>query len=166
MNPQHTIPTIQDGDFTLWESRAVMQYLANKYAKDDTLYPKDPAARAVVDQRLYFDFGTLYTPLIEYYRPIVFQKKEADPEVAKKVEAGLEMFNTLLEGKKYAAGDNITIADLAIVATVSTMEIFNFPIDKFPNVARWLKDCKENIVGYEVNQEGIDAFRQLMAARA
>ena len=39
INPAHCIPTIKDGDFALWESRAIMQYAANKFAADSTLYP-------------------------------------------------------------------------------------------------------------------------------
>lgn len=54
INPQHTIPTLVDNGLALWESRAIMVYLAEKYGKDDTLYPKDPAKRAVISQRLYF----------------------------------------------------------------------------------------------------------------
>lgn len=60
INPQHNVPTIDDEGFYLNESRAICSYLVNKYGKDDTLYPKDANARALVDQRLYFDMGVFY----------------------------------------------------------------------------------------------------------
>ena len=42
------------------ESRPIATYLCDKYGKDDKLYPKDLAIRAIVDARLYFDIGTFY----------------------------------------------------------------------------------------------------------
>lgn len=60
MNPQHTIPTLVDEDFIIWDSHAIAGYLVGKYASDDTLYPKEPKKRALVDQRLHFDSGILF----------------------------------------------------------------------------------------------------------
>lgn len=48
-------------------SRAIIAYLANNYGKDDSLYPKDPKKRGLVDQRLYFDIGTLYQRFADYF---------------------------------------------------------------------------------------------------
>ncbi len=65
LNPQHTIPVFQDGDFVLNESRAILAYLATTHG-DEKLYPKDPKVRAKVDCRLYFDmslFGRM-TPIM------------------------------------------------------------------------------------------------------
>ena len=53
-------------------SRAIMCYLVNKYATDDKpdlqkLYPKDPEMRANVDKLLYFDTGSLYKSIVDYF---------------------------------------------------------------------------------------------------
>lgn len=68
LNPQHCIPTLDDNELVLWESRVILTYLASMYEKDDDkLYPKDVRIRALVDQRLHFDLGTLYQRTFEYF---------------------------------------------------------------------------------------------------
>merc|ERR1712242_567342 len=49
INPAHCVPTLKDGDLVLWESRAILQYMVNKYAPNSTFYPTDPVARAKID---------------------------------------------------------------------------------------------------------------------
>jgi glutathione S-transferase len=161
INPQHTIPTLVDGDFILWESRAIMIYLAEAYGKDDSLYSKDPKERGVINQRLFFDLVTLYESLGNYYYPIL-EKKEPDAEKFKEAEKAVDLFNTLLEDKEYAAGDHLTLADLSMIASVTTFEPAGFDFGKYLNVAKWIKRCKENIVGYQVNQDGIDKMMAVL----
>lgn len=67
LNPQHCIPTLDDNELVLWESRVILTYLVSMYSKDDALYPKDIRTRAMVDQRLHFDLGTLYQRTFEYF---------------------------------------------------------------------------------------------------
>lgn len=154
INPQHTIPTLVDNGFTLWESRAILIYLVEKYAKDDSLYPKDPQGRALVNQRLYFDMGTLYQAFAEYISPL-FAKKPLDPEKLKKLESALELLNTFLEGKTYVAGERLTIADISLLATVSSFASSKFDFSKYPNIVRWLDNGKKVTPGWDINEAGI-----------
>lgn len=160
MNPQHTVPTLKDGDFVLWESRAILAYLVDKYAKDDSLYPKDVKSRAVVTQRLYFDMGTLNEKFHEYFKMKVFKKTADASEQLKALEGALELLNTFLEGNSYVAGDQLTIADITIFATVSTCELANVNLEKFPNITSWCQKCMENIPGVDLNEAGIEMLRK------
>ncbi|XP_011304616.1 glutathione S-transferase D7 isoform X3 [Fopius arisanus] len=63
INPQHTIPTLDDNGHIIWDSHAIICYLCDKYGRDDSLYPKDLERRAIIDQRLYFDCGILFALL-------------------------------------------------------------------------------------------------------
>ncbi|KAF2889460.1 hypothetical protein ILUMI_16713, partial [Ignelater luminosus] len=58
-NPQHTVPVLEDDGKTIWDSHAINIYLVSKYGKDDSLYPKDPYKRAIINQRFHFNTGVL-----------------------------------------------------------------------------------------------------------
>lgn len=155
INPQHTVPALVDDGFILWESRAIQAYLVDKYAKNDSLYPKCLEKRALVNQRLYFDLGTLYARLADYYYPQLFNKVPLNPEKLKKLEDAVGFLNTFLEGNTYAAGDVLTIADISLVTTVSTMECFNFDLSKYDNILRWYANMKVACPGYDRNEKRV-----------
>ncbi|EDV49390.1 glutathione S-transferase 1-1 [Drosophila erecta] len=163
INPQHTIPTLVDDGFALWESRAILIYLGEKYDKDGSLYPKDPQQRAVINQRLFFDLSTLYQSYVYYYYPQLFEdvKKPADPENVKRIDAAFDMFNTLLKGQQYAALNKLTLADFALLTTVSTFEISEYDFRKYPEVVRWYENAKKVIPGWEENWEGCEYYKKL-----
>nr|AAV91371.1 hypothetical protein 3 [Lonomia obliqua] len=162
INPQHTIPTLVDDGFAVWESRAIARYLVNKYGGDSSLYPKDPKTRAIVDQRLDFDMGTLYQRYATYFYPQLLQGAAPDEAAFKKVQEALEFLNIFLEGNKYAAGSSLTIADLSLVATISTMEATQCSISEYPNIVKWYDLVKATAPGYkEANQKGIDEMKSL-----
>ncbi|XP_026748199.1 glutathione S-transferase 1-1-like isoform X2 [Galleria mellonella] len=163
INPQHTVPTIVDGDFSLWESRAISRYLVNKYGAGSTLYPEDPIARAIVDQRLDFDLGTLYPRFGNLFYPQIFAGAPVDEALLKKLEEALVFFNTFLEGHKYAAGSNLTLADLSLVATVSTIDAVGFNLTPYPNVLKWFQLVKSTAPAYEeTNGKGIEEFKNFI----
>lgn len=160
INPQHTIPTLVDNGFAIWESRAILGYLVEKYGKNDSLFPKDAKKRAVVNQRLYFDMGNLYQHFYNYFIPIM-RGSPADPEKFKKVEDSLEVFDKFLENTKYAAGDNLTIADYALVSTYSTILQSGMDFSGYKNVTRWY-ESRSSFPGIEINEEGVAAIQKMM----
>ncbi|XP_049948977.1 glutathione S-transferase 1-1-like [Schistocerca serialis cubense] len=165
MNPMHTVPTIDDNGFYLWESRAIIGYLVDKYAKDDSLYPKEARKRGLVNQRLYFDVGTLYARFADYYYPVIFAGGSYNPENLKKLEEAFEFLNKFLEDNDWAAGNSITIADYSLMASVSTAEILGFDIKKYSKVASWFVRAKKAIPSYEeTNHAGALEFKKLLDA--
>lgn len=55
INPQHTVPTLDDNGKIFWDSHAINTYLIDKYGGNDLLYPKDLYKRALINQRLFYD---------------------------------------------------------------------------------------------------------------
>jgi len=167
INPQHNVPTLVDDGFVMNESRAICGYLVQKYAKDDTLYPKEAKARAIVDQRLYFDMGVFYQTFGSVYYPVMFRgATKLDEQAVKEFAAAVEYLNNFLTASKYAAGDHLTIADIVLVASASTFEATDPKVfEKYPKIKTWLETCKNELVGYaEANQSGVDGFGKMAHA--
>ena len=140
MNPQHTIPTMKDGDFCLNESRPTAIYLISKYGKDDKLYPKDVTTRAIIDQRLYFDMGVFYKAygdiivsnfivgkldlcsnnLLHHFQkyPMFYGKPAPGKDKMDKFNEVMGWVEDFIKPTGYVAGtDHMTVADIAWVAT-------------------------------------------------
>jgi len=164
INPMHNIPTVVDGDLTMNESRAIAGYLVNKYGKDDSMYPKDPETRLRVDQRLYFDMGVFYKAFGDIVYPAMFGNgTPAGEKEYGRLKEVLGWLNGFVADGKYAAGtDQMTIADLALVATYTTVKeagIADVDMCPYGNLEPWFEKCKAAIPNYEkANGEGAAAF--------
>uniref|UniRef100_T1JQA5 Uncharacterized protein n=4 Tax=Tetranychus TaxID=32263 RepID=T1JQA5_TETUR len=167
INPFHCIPTLVDDGFALWESRAIMTYLVNKYAPESSLYPKDLQARATVDRWLYWDNGSLYASLGAYYFPIVRQGVKPDPAVATLFMDKVKLLDEALAKTKYLCGDTITLADLAVLTSITTAKGADLDLSAFKNVDRWLKELETNYASWwkELVTEPVEGFRGFLRAR-
>jgi len=165
LNPQHTVPVLDDRGFVLTESRAICAYLVQKYGSHDGLYPKLPKLRAAVDERLYFDLSVFYHTFANYYYPVVFRgESQLSAEKEEEMKNAHKLLDFFLENKDYVAGgEALTIADISMLASATSMEaaVDNL-FDEYPNIKRWIQLCKTKIDNYvDLNQIGADIFGQL-----
>lgn len=165
LNPQHTIPVLDDNGTIVSDSHVICSYLADKYAgENDSLYPKEPAQRRLVDARLFYDCGHLFPRVRFIVEPVIYFGVSEVPEdrvtYMQKAYDGLEH---CLATAPYLAGSELTIGDLCSVATVSTAAAFA-PIDadKYPKLTQWLKRLQALPYYKESNQEGLEMLVNLV----
>lgn len=84
-----------------------------------------------------------------------------DPAKKEKLDDAFQFLNTFLEGQNWAAGPNLTIADISLVASVSTCDAVGYPVSNYPNVQKWYEKAQKEIPGYSVNAEGVEHFKKL-----
>lgn len=143
-NPNGRVPVLEDGDFVLWESNAMLGYVAGKADRSD-LAPSTPRERADVDRWLAWS-NAHYAPAV---RKVAFErivKKLAGlgaPDEAA-IKAGTEEFAAVasvldrsLEGKEYLCG-RLTIADFASITYTALCESCGLGLAPYRNVQRWL----------------------------
>ncbi|XP_055628825.1 glutathione S-transferase D7-like [Toxorhynchites rutilus septentrionalis] len=169
LNPQHTVPTLDDRGLVLSESRVILSYLASAYGNEADLYPRDYCARAVVDQRLQFDLGTFYQRVVDYFWPTLLFGASLEPMKKAKLEEALGWFESMLKYYQWAAGNHFTIADISLCVSVSQIDAFEFDLGAFPRVCAWFAKCKKELMpfGYEeINQAGANTLAGMFRANS
>lgn len=151
-NPSCLVPMLEDGDFRLTESSAIVKYLAEK--KGSASYPKDLRERARVNEMMdwfntnfYRDFayGLVYPQTFPTHKRRSEEAQAATLAWGKeKSQAWLRILDANLIGpkKQYLCGDRITIADYLGAEMVGLGELIRCNFTPYPNVSRWLKGMK------------------------
>ncbi|XP_050515917.1 glutathione S-transferase 1-1-like [Diabrotica virgifera virgifera] len=163
INPQHTVPTLDDDGVVIWDSHAIMIYLAEKYGKDTPFYPTDVAKRARVNRLLFFECGELFS-MHRYLCAELFGKKIFSEDIASEEIKALQFLEVFLKSSKYVAGDEMTIADFSIWATLTNSSNL-VPIEEtnFPRITEWMELMNQNPYK-EINEPGAATFKKLINA--
>ncbi|WP_426103867.1 glutathione S-transferase family protein [Massilia sp. TSP1-1-2] len=149
INLNGKLPVLEDGDFSLWESCAIMQYLAD-LSPDQELYPQDARARADVNRWMFW-VSQHFAPAVgvltfENIWKAMRGMGEADPRELARGERELLQFGAVLdaqlEGREWVTGKSITLADLAIAPSLMYIERGRLPLERFPNVMAWFERIK------------------------
>lgn len=149
MNPNGAIPLLQDGDFSLWESLAIMQYLAEKAGSD--LYPKELKARAEVNR---WNFWSAYhlapatgTFVWENLLKKMFNMGEPDANALKKSTEDFHKYAKVLDqqlvGRKYITGDTLTLADFTIASNLMYAKESQLPWNDYGYIKAWYERMED-----------------------
>jgi glutathione S-transferase len=151
INPNAKAPTLVDGDFKLWESAAIMQYLADK-AGDNTLFPRDARTRADITrwqcwEGIYFNaaLGTLA------FETLAKPRHNAGPPDAGLVEqacATLSRFapvlNGHMDGRKYLVDDRLTLADYSVAALEPYVNLVPFDFAPYRHIHAYFDRMRQS----------------------
>ena len=152
INPCCLVPVLEDGDFHMAESSAILKYLASTFEAPE--YPKDPRQRAKVDEAMdwfntqfYRDFGygLLYPQLFPHHKRPTEEQQRGTIEWGKnKAKTWLEVLDRHMLGKNdFVANNRISIADYFGACLVTAGELIGCTFDDYANVQRWLDRMKK-----------------------
>lgn len=143
LNPNRLVPVLQDGELTVWESHAIVRYLAAEYGAG-SLWPVDPAARAIVDQWTDWTATTFQPAWIGLFGNLVrTPANRRNPDVvAASIEKSAEAMRIMdrnLAEKPFLAGNELTYAD--IVAGTALYRWFSMEFERphLANIDAWHK---------------------------
>jgi len=151
LNPNNQVPVLEDGDFVLTESSAILKYLAEKV--DSPAYPKDLKKRARINEVMdWFNTGHLRELAYHLVYPQIFPNHTRAPDVAQTatLEWGKKQAQTwltrldqhVLGSKKFLCGDEISIADYFGAEILATGDLIGVSLKAYPNVERWMSTMR------------------------
>ena len=147
INPAGRVPAIKDGDFTLFESNAIIKYLAEK--NDSAYYPKDIQQRAKIEQ--WIDFSSLHVGAAmtrvlfnRVLAPII--GAEIDENSLKTGISFLKNFLPIVDSQlgkdKFLAGHEISLADFVLLAVLDPAEVCQIDLTPYKNITKWRQDLQ------------------------
>lgn len=163
INPNGKVPLLDDGGYHLWESHAIMQYLAD-LSVGQSLYPEGPKPRADVNRWLFW-CAYHFTPAVGFIsrervsKTMVGGAGPPDPvEIARGeavLAAAAQVLDAHLADRQWIAQNRLTLADLAIASPLMHTERAQLPVTRYDHLQRWFAQVR-----------ALDAWKRSEPARA
>ena len=144
INPTGRTPALVDGDFMLWESNAIMQYLASR--KPNSLWPDDARSRADITRWVSWQLAHWGEHACE---PVIFERlvkkfvnlgPPDEAAVAKALacfDREARVLDAHLAKQPYLVGNNLTLADFSVAAPLFMADAVELPLASYPRVQEW-----------------------------
>jgi glutathione S-transferase len=145
-NPNGLFPLLVDGDFALWESNAIAQYLASR-KPSNALWPHDDRARADIARWQFWELAHWFPAVRPFQWENLFKpmkgQGEPDPAVLDKATAALHPLAAMLDDhlatRTWLAGPDMTLADLSVASTLVYRRPARMPLEPYAHLNRWME---------------------------
>lgn len=151
-NPNGKVPVLEDEGLFLWESNAIVTYLAAKYPESG-LMPADARGLATVQQWLQWH-ATQYMPSAQkvlaetFYAPMFGRSKNEQnwAQGIAELQRQLATLEKALEGREYITG-RLSIADFSLVSLLNMRKLMGVDLSGFPHVHQWVErmEARESV---------------------
>jgi glutathione S-transferase len=171
INPFQAIPAIVHDGFNLWESPAIIAYLADAYNVDNQWYPKDPKVRGRINAYLHWHHQNIRAPLVGYLGPKYFaQKFRGAPEMTEEeerphqeaIKVWFENLEWLIAETGYVARtQTATIADVFAYNELTLGLFLPINLDAHPKVRAWFDGIGSDPILQELLAGAIEVIKHI-----
>ena len=149
MNPNQRMPVMDHDGFYLWESNAIIQYLAEQKPEGGYL-PKDLKTRMLALQWQFWE-ANHWDPaaavfMFERVVKKLFGRGEADPAEIKRGTELMARLAPVLDGQlgktRFVVGDRVTVADISLGGTLVSADQAGMPLEDYRGIQRWLTELR------------------------
>jgi glutathione S-transferase len=142
LNPTARVPALVDGDYKLWESNAILEYVA-ELAKDKRLGPETPKERGDIAKWMFMGAAHMSPNIARIFaHTIRLPEDKRIPQLVAEgraeVDRCLAPLDAALAGKTWLVGDRITIADISLAPPLTAAGMLQIDLSRFPSVTSWL----------------------------
>ncbi len=156
INPNGRVPALVDGDFRLWESNAIAQYLC-EVAGDGRLWPSDARGRADVARWMSWQLAhwgpatnaLIWENLAKRMAGLGGPDEKALAEASEKFHAVARILDAHLADRPFVAGEDVTLADFALGGNMTYAVPARFPLEGYAHIRAWWERL-----------EGIESWRR------
>ena len=145
-NPNGTVPTLVDGDFNLWESNAIMQYLCDTTQGGDTLFPGDIITRSDIVRWQFWEMAhfnrTTQVFVWENFVKPTFDMGKTNFDLVEVATGDFHKYATTLDNhlknKQFLVGEKLSLADYSVANVAALYALAKVPVESYRNINDWI----------------------------
>jgi glutathione S-transferase len=170
MHPAGKVPVINDNGFILFESDAIVKYLASK--NKSPLYPDEEKQRALVDQ--WMDFSTIHVG--SAMGRVVFNRVFASfarvPVDERSLKDGMKFLNRFLpviekqlSKEEHLSGEEFSLADIGLLTMLDPAEVAEVDLTSYESIMKWRSGLQQKDFYTKCHVSYGEALKTVMARR-